>query len=366
MRSRGTSSSSPASWRMAMRPPVPMSTLPTKMVTEPSACTARNESTASGASGLPRKRSAPGSVWPAARPRPSSPRPTIRTPPAARKLRREMLPAFLSASPRSRRLRSAISAPARGRGGGAEDRANHAGVAATAAEVPNEGLPYLLLVGAGRAREEGARGHDHAGRAIPALRRLLRDECRLEPIGTVGRAQALDGDDLLTDHRARGGHARADRAPGDEHGAGAALGEAAAEAGARQPKIIAENVEQGSVGVIRLDLPICAVDPQRQLRHARPPWSGDTVSDGGVTRLCFGDATTRARRPPANRPTRKCSAIMAHGGGAGRSGLSALLAGPPDAGCRGRSGAGRSPPSRGGPRVQARDRAVPDPVSGAA
>src|SRR2546428_344107 len=37
MRSSGTSSSSPTIWRMAMRPPVPMSTLPTKTVTAPPA-----------------------------------------------------------------------------------------------------------------------------------------------------------------------------------------------------------------------------------------------------------------------------------------------------------------------------------------
>src|SRR2546425_1019280 len=78
MRSSGTSSSSPTIRRMAMRPPVPMSTLPTKTVTEPSACTARNESTASGTRGLPRKRSASGTVWACACPRPSSPRPTMR------------------------------------------------------------------------------------------------------------------------------------------------------------------------------------------------------------------------------------------------------------------------------------------------
>src|SRR2546425_1106051 len=279
MRSRGTSSSSPTIWRMAMRPPVPMSTLPTKRVTEPSACTARNESTASGASDLPRKRSAPGTVWAGARMAPSSPSPTIRTPPAARKLRREM------PSP-------AISPPSRGRGSGPQHCANHAGVAAAAAEVAGEGLPHLLLVRSGRPREEGARGHDHAGRAIAALRGLLGDEGGLERIGAVRGAEALDGDHVLTHHRARGGDARADRAPTHEHRAGAALGETAAEMSARQPQVIAQDVEEGNVRIIRLDLPASAVDPQRELRHACPPWAGHAIPEAR-SRGCVAETLPR-------------------------------------------------------------------------
>src|SRR5207253_6806431 len=285
MRSRGTSSSSPTMWRMAMRPPVPMSTLPTKRVTEPSACTARNESTASGASDLPRKRSAPATVWAEARPTPSSPSPTTRTPPAARKLRREMLSA-------------ATSPPSRGRRSGAQHGANHAGVAAAAAEVAGEGLPHLLLARPARPREEGARGHDHAGRAIAALRSLLGDEGGLERIGAIRGAEALDGDHVLARHRARGGDAGADRAPTHEDGAGAALGETAAEMSARQPQVIAEHVEQGHVRISRLDLPVSAVDSQRQLCHARPPRGRLRDPRGGVARLRCRDATTRGPWPP--------------------------------------------------------------------
>src|SRR5437016_1798300 len=142
MSSGATSSSSPTIWRMAMRPPVPMSTLPTKIVTEPSAWMARYESTRSGASGLPMNRSAP---------------------------------------------------------------------------------------------------------------------------GTVERPQPLDGDDVLADRRLGRQRAGTDGAAADQHGAGAALGEAAAELGPRQSEVVAQDVEERDVEVGLLHLAVATVDPQRQL-----------------------------------------------------------------------------------------------------
>src|SRR5262249_31558769 len=82
---------SPALRRGGPPPPVPMSTLPVKSVTVPSACTARYESTRSGVTGLPRKRSAFGTVWAKSRRGPSRPSPTMRAPPAAMKPRREII-----------------------------------------------------------------------------------------------------------------------------------------------------------------------------------------------------------------------------------------------------------------------------------
>src|SRR5712691_74470 len=63
--------------------------------------------------------------------------------------------------------------------------------------------------------------------------------------------------------------------------------------GTRQAQVIAEHVEQGNVRVVRLDLPVPAVDPQRKLRHARPPWAGHAISDG-ASRGFFAETLPRA------------------------------------------------------------------------
>ena len=64
-------------------------------------------------------------------------------------------------------------------------------------------------------------------------------------------------------------HARADRAAADDHGAGAALAEAAAELRAAQREIVAEHVEQRRR---RIDVDACAraVDRQRDGGHGSP------------------------------------------------------------------------------------------------
>src|SRR5262249_10762422 len=151
--SGATSSSSATICRMAMRPPVPMSTLPTKIVTEPSAWIARYESTASGASGLPGERSAVGTVWACARP--PGRKLTSSVPLAARNVRRV-----------------STSAPSQG-AGRAHHRADDARVATAAAQVAGQRLAHLRFGRARDAPEERAGGHDHAGRAVAALRRLL-------------------------------------------------------------------------------------------------------------------------------------------------------------------------------------------------
>src|SRR5215470_4585459 len=232
MRSSGRSSSSPAICRMAMRLPVPMSTLPTKTVTELSACTARYESTTSGASGFPRKRSAPATVWAAP---PRAPKLTTRAPLPARKARRE----------RS----TSASSP-----GGSEHGADHAGVAAAAAEVAGQRLAHLLLGRTRRAVEQRPRAHHHPRRAVAALRGLLGDERRLKRIGTGRRAETLDGDHVLTGERAGRRRAGAEGATIHQHGAGAALAEPAAQARAGQPEVVAQDVQQRHVRVIRLHL----------------------------------------------------------------------------------------------------------------
>src|SRR5260370_16178064 len=85
------------------------------------------------------------------------------------------------------------SASSRLHAGGALHRANHAQVAAAAAEISVEGLLDLIVAGMWIFIEEHFRGHDHAVHAVTALRGLLFDEGRLERVRMLERAQAFEG-----------------------------------------------------------------------------------------------------------------------------------------------------------------------------
>ncbi len=206
----GTSSSSATIWRIAARPPVPRSTLPVKTVTVLSAWIARKASTWSGATVLPRYRSAgqpaAGALAAACAAagradRPPSPSPTTSAPPAPRNVRR-VIGVILGSSHRAR---------------GAHHRPDHPDVAPASAEVPRQ---RLLDLGLGRPAvllEKRPRGHDEARGAVAALRGLLRDERRLDRIRPLGRAEPLDRRDLAADGRADGRRRRSGR-PGRRGG----------------------------------------------------------------------------------------------------------------------------------------------------
>src|SRR5207237_7925681 len=63
-------------------------------------------------------------------------------------------------------------------------------------------------------------------------------------------AETFEGDDLLCPDRRERHHAGAHRLAVEMHGAGAALGEAAAEARAVESQVIAERVEQRHLGIV--------------------------------------------------------------------------------------------------------------------
>src|SRR5262249_29818957 len=202
----------------------------------------------STSSGLPRKRSGFGIVWVWAS-EGARLTPTTTTPPAFRKSRRV----------------TAMSAPSRG---GAEHRADDARVAAAAAEIARQRLAHLRLGRAWVLLQEGARGDDHAGRAVAALRGLLGDEGGLDRIGALGRAQAFDRRDGPRLHGARGRDARPGSAPVDQDGAGAALREAAAEVGPGEPEVVSEHIEERRLRIVELDGPGRGVHVELQGRHA--------------------------------------------------------------------------------------------------
>src|ERR1700682_2357877 len=112
-------------------------------------------------------------------------------------------------------------------------------------------LERLLDVGLARFRvatEQRLRGHDHSVAAIAALTGLFANERALQHTRLSRRAQPLDRRDPALAGAADGIHARALFDPVDEHTAGAALRLAAAEFGAVQLEVVAQNIEQRRIG----------------------------------------------------------------------------------------------------------------------
>ena len=126
-------------------------------------------------------------------------------------------------------------------------------------------------VGAGFSREQRLGRHDDAVDAVAALHRLLVDERLLQPAGRSGRAQALDGGDLVSRGRPQRRVAGLHRVAVDQHGAGAAVALAAAEARALQLEVVAQDVDERRVR-IRAHRVLATVHAQGEIFcHAGPP-----------------------------------------------------------------------------------------------
>ena len=130
--------------------------------------------------------------------------------------------------------------------------------------VADLGVGRLLLV----AQERG-RGHDPAVDAVAALRHLFLDVSGLQRMRLVRRAEAGERDDLAVADRRDRRDAGADRLAVEMHGAGAALGEPAAEMRIVQAEIVAQRVEQRHV-LVRLHGVHLAVDVEGKLLGHRP------------------------------------------------------------------------------------------------
>ena len=94
-----------------------------------------------------------------------------------------------------------------------------------------------------RGCQQGGRLHDLPGLAVAALRHAVvapRDLHRM----IAGRMQPLDGGDVLAVDIGQRGDAGPDRVPADMHGAGAAERRAAAEFGAGQADLVAQEPKQ--------------------------------------------------------------------------------------------------------------------------
>src|SRR5258706_1253823 len=158
------------------------------------------------------------------------------------------------------------------------DRAHDVLVAGTAAQIARQAIADLVV---GRARtlaQQVDHGHQHAGRAKPALQRVVLAECGLHRMQRLDRAQPLDGLDPLAVGLDGEHQARARAVTLDDHRAGAAHAVLAADMRARQTEVLAQKIRQQAA---RLDRALVgdAVD-----RHA----------DRAVGHACA--AAVRARR----------------------------------------------------------------------
>src|SRR6185369_11333623 len=127
--------------------------------------------------------------------------------------------------------------------GGGMDGAADPEVGGAAAEVPRHRRVDVTVRRIRRLREERGSGHDLPGLAVPALGNVDLLPRALERVAAVLR-QALDGGDAGAAHRGDGSDAGAASLAVDEHGAGAALGDAAAELGSLEVQSVAERPEE--------------------------------------------------------------------------------------------------------------------------
>src|ERR1700731_3066134 len=112
-----------------------------------------------------------------------------------------------------------------------------------------ERLLHVRLARLRVAREQRLRSYDHAIAAIAALTGLFMDERTLQHARLLRRTQALDRGDAALADRADGMHARPSFNPVDQHAARAALCLAAAEFGAAQLEVVAQDIKQRRIGL---------------------------------------------------------------------------------------------------------------------
>lgn len=119
---------------------------------------------------------------------------------------------------------------------------------ATPAQVVPQSLQHLRLRRARIVHQQSLRRHDHAVKAIAALRGLLLDEGVLHRVGMIARSEAFERQNASVHASAYRDHAGAGSYTVDDHGACAAFAESAAELWAVQLKIVAQYVKQRGVG----------------------------------------------------------------------------------------------------------------------
>ena len=140
-------------------------------------------------------------------------------------------------------------------------------IARAAAEVAAQPAADLAPTGPGVALQQRGGGHDHAGRAEPALDGIGRRKCLLEGMRMLRAPEAFDGQDILPGHLAHGRPTGAHDLPVDHDDAGPAGAVIAAFLGPSQAEVLADGVEQPP---LRRDVE-AAWDAVHHQGHARLP-----------------------------------------------------------------------------------------------
>ena len=124
------------------------------------------------------------------------------------------------------------------------DRLHHSLVHETSTQYAGHRLADFGVRGLRVLIEVCLRREDDAAQAEAALRRLFVDERLLDRVRLFDRAEALERRDLRVRRLRHRRHAGADRAAADDHGARAALPEAAAELRTVQGEVVAQHVQE--------------------------------------------------------------------------------------------------------------------------
>src|SRR5262249_40395574 len=112
---------------------------------------------------------------------------------------------------------------------------NFFGVVAAAAKIAAQRVAHFAFRGLWIFPQQSNRAHDHARRAVPALRAHFVDPGLLQRVQLAAcRTNAFDGGDLFALSIPRQQHAGINRLAFQQHGASAALAEIAAAFGSRE------------------------------------------------------------------------------------------------------------------------------------
>src|SRR5437879_3958529 len=117
-----------------------------------------------------------------------------------------------------------------------------------AAKIALERLFYVVVARLRILFQERRSGHDHAIRAVRALRSLLVDEGLLERVESIGLAEALERGDRLVTYVRNGCHACADRRIAQMDGACSTLRQSTSKLRPVELQVISEDVQQRRVG----------------------------------------------------------------------------------------------------------------------
>src|SRR5215208_1827138 len=143
---------------------------------------------------------------------------------------------------------------------GGPDRFDDVPVAGAAADVPLDRLRDLFVGRAGVLSQQRRRAHQHARRAVAALQSVVVAEGLLEGAQLLLFREPLDGLDRRAVRLHREQHAALHERAVEDHAASAAVAGIAADMGASQVEVVADQVHEQAP---RLDLPLVGrpVDP---------------------------------------------------------------------------------------------------------